>query len=105
MPAQKTDPPKNDEGPLAGGPTPDRPTHSLRISTSPAPALERQPTTSPPSRLLTEPEAAELLRLTPKSLYNLRRAGRLGYLQLGSAIRYRPEHLAAYLDAQEGGAA
>lgn len=38
--------------------------------------------------LLTEPEAAKLLSVCPKTLYLLRRQGKIVGIKLGRAIRY-----------------
>jgi excisionase family DNA binding protein len=50
------------------------------------------------SAYLTTDEAAELLRVHPRSLWNWRREGRLPSLRLaGRGVRFRREHVLALL--------
>ena len=48
--------------------------------------------------LLTEAEAAEVLKLCPKTLRKDRKAGRLTFRLFGSAIRYTMDDLTAYIE-------
>jgi excisionase family DNA binding protein len=50
--------------------------------------------------LVTDNEAQKLLRLSRRTLIELRKAGRLAYVKVGKAVRYRPEDLRAFIDAQ-----
>lgn len=50
--------------------------------------------------LYTEAEAAERLRLCPATLRKARQEGRLRYIKYGRAIRYSPDDLAGFIDAQ-----
>lgn len=51
-----------------------------------------------PRRLLTVPEAAELLQLSVRQLRRLIADGRLHPTRVGRTVRLRPEALAALLD-------
>jgi excisionase family DNA binding protein len=57
-------------------------------TTSPAPAALLRP-------LLTVPEVAALLRLSPRSIRRLIDDGRLPIVRLGRAIRIRPQDVEA----------
>jgi len=50
-----------------------------------------------PGRLLTVPEAAELLQLSIRQIRRLIDDGRLPAIRLGRAVRLRPEALAALI--------
>ncbi len=51
--------------------------------------------------LLTEEEAAEQLRLCPRTLRRERQAGRIRYVALaGRRIAYRPEDCLAYIESR-----
>lgn len=53
-----------------------------------------------PPRLLTEPEAATILGMTPAALCKARQRGTgPTFVQLGSRIRYAPADLVAYVNA------
>lgn len=45
--------------------------------------------------LLTERQAAEAVGLSTRTLFNLRQAGKLSFVTIGRAIRYRPEDIEA----------
>ena len=47
---------------------------------------------------LTEAEAAEQLGMKPKTLYEYRRAHKIGYTRIGGKIHYTPEHIQKYID-------
>lgn len=50
--------------------------------------------------LLTEREAADQLRMSVRSLFTLRKSGKIGYVPFGvSGVRYLPEQLAAWIAA------
>lgn len=51
--------------------------------------------------VLTEPEAAENLRMSVKTLKRRRSAGQIAYVRDGRRVLYRREHLDAYLAAAE----
>jgi len=48
-------------------------------------------------QLLTVAQAAELLNISPRTLYVLVETGRLGHLRVGGAIRFDREELAHQL--------
>jgi len=50
---------------------------------------------------LTEPEVAELLGVTSRSLRNYRTDGRLKCYEIGGRIRYRSEDVQAFIDSCE----
>jgi excisionase family DNA binding protein len=51
--------------------------------------------------LLTEEEAAEALKLCPRTLRKLRQAGEIRYVALtGRKIAYRPEDCVAYVESR-----
>ena len=50
-------------------------------------------------KLLTVPEAADLVRLTKWGIYSLVRQGRLPAIKLGGRMRFRAEDLEAALTA------
>lgn len=54
-----------------------------------------------PTRIYTQSEAADLLRLGRVSLLRLRQAGQLDYLVQLSTVRYLGRHLIAYLEQCE----
>lgn len=47
--------------------------------------------------LLTEPEAAERLRICPRMLRKARKDGRLHYVLIGRAVRYTVDDLESYI--------
>lgn len=49
--------------------------------------------------LLTEPEAAEALRLSTRTLRKARSEGRLTYVLIGRAVRYTMADLADFIEA------
>lgn len=51
--------------------------------------------------LLTEPEAAEALRVCPRTLRKARREGRLRYVLIGRAVRYSPDDLEAFVESSK----
>lgn len=55
-----------------------------------------QPATPRPHPWLTEPELAELLKISVRHLINLRKAG-LPFFQLGSVVRYDIVEVIGYL--------
>ncbi|MGW8201934.1 helix-turn-helix domain-containing protein [Sphingomonas bisphenolicum] len=48
--------------------------------------------------LLTEPEAADRLRLCTRTLRKARQAGQLHYVLIGRAVRYTVEDLESYVE-------
>ncbi len=53
-----------------------------------------------PPLLLTDREAAEALRVTTRTMLNLRNAAGLPFVRIGSRIMYRPADLAAWIAAR-----
>ncbi len=51
------------------------------------------------SALMTEPEAAERLRLCARTLREARKAGKLHYVLIGRAVRYTEQDLEAFIDS------
>lgn len=49
--------------------------------------------------LLTEPEAAEALRLSTRTLRKARSEGKLTYVLIGRSVRYTAEDLASFIEA------
>jgi len=49
--------------------------------------------------LLTETEAAEALRLCPRTLRKARQEGRLTYILIGRAVRYTMSDLESFIEA------
>lgn len=58
---------------------------------------------SPAKLLLTEREAARVLSLSVRTLFNLRAAGSLPYLRVGTAVRYDADDLRRWIAAQRQG--
>lgn len=52
-------------------------------------------------RLLTEPEAAEALRVCPKTLRKARQDGRLTYVLIGRSVRYTIDDLMGFVEASK----
>ena len=52
-------------------------------------------------RLLTEPEAAEALRVCARTLRKARREGKLRYVLIGRAVRYSPDDLEAFVESSK----
>lgn len=48
-------------------------------------------------RLLTAEEAAAILRISTKTLYRLRDAGKLNAVKIGRSLRYRESDLKRYM--------
>ncbi len=48
--------------------------------------------------VFSEKQAVEMLGVSFKTLYLARRAGELGYCQIGSRVCYRPEDLAEFIE-------
>jgi ribonuclease D len=67
--------------------------------------MQTQTHTSTLERLLTEKEAAEVCRFTPRGMIDLRNAGKVPYIRLGRSIRYNAASLRAYLARLEKGGA
>lgn len=64
--------------------------------------LAGQPTGHQEDELLTIPEVAKRLKLSPYRVYELSRQGVLKSIRLGKSVRVKPEDVAAYI-AQQGG--
>ena len=52
-------------------------------------------------RLYTEPEAAEALRVCPRTLRKARQEGRLTYILIGRSVRYTMSDLTAFVEASK----
>jgi hypothetical protein len=52
--------------------------------------------------LLTEPEAAKTLRVSPRTLWGLRKAGRIRWVRYGTrGVRYDLVDIRAFIDAHK----
>ena len=52
----------------------------------------------PIAGLLTRAEAAELLKVSPRTLYRLSRAGTLPIVRVGRQVRIHPDDLARFIE-------
>ena len=52
--------------------------------------------------LITEADACRLLKVCRRQLYNWRRAGRIPYLKIGRAVRFRAVEVVKVLEATRG---
>jgi excisionase family DNA binding protein len=52
-----------------------------------------------PPRLLTVDDVAEILRVSPDSVYDYARDGRLASIRFGRSVRFRPEDVEAFITA------
>jgi excisionase family DNA binding protein len=64
-----------------------------------SPSLDETATSS--EELWRTPEAAKFLRVSVKTLYNLRKRG-LPFVQLGGAVRFVPQEIKEYLSRNRG---
>jgi len=48
-------------------------------------------------QLLTEREAAEYLRVSPRTVFSLRNTGKLACAKIGRSVRYRPAELERFV--------
>jgi excisionase family DNA binding protein len=53
--------------------------------------------------LLSEAEAARTLGISPRTLFTMRKDGRIPFVRLGHRVLYNPRSLRAWLEAQEQG--
>ena len=53
-----------------------------------------------PAKLLTEKEVASILNCCEKTVYRLRKAGKIRCVKLGAAVRYTPEEIRRFIDSQ-----
>ena len=58
-----------------------------------------------PKLLLTQPEAAEALAVSPRTLWSLTRVGKVICLRIGGLVRYDPRDLQAFIESQKANAA
>jgi hypothetical protein len=49
-------------------------------------------------RLLTEPQAAKLLAMSPRKLWSIRQAGEISHIVSGKNIRYEMTDLRTWID-------
>lgn len=52
------------------------------------------------TRLLTVPEVAELLRLSPAAIYALTYRRQIPFIRIGRRLRFDPETISDWLDRQ-----
>ena len=64
---------------------------------------EGQGSSCAPAEMLTEIEAAKLLRISPKKLWTMRMAGEVPHIRLRGSIRYRRSSLLRWLEELEKG--
>ncbi|REJ89249.1 MAG: DNA-binding protein [Planctomycetota bacterium] len=50
--------------------------------------------------LLTESEAAKMLSISPRKLWQLRKDGAMPYVPIGKSVRYRVTDLQRWIDSQ-----
>ena len=53
------------------------------------------------NQLLTKAEIAGMLAVSPRTVDRLRTSGELRAIRVRGRVRFRPEDLAAYIDAQK----
>lgn len=58
-----------------------------------------QPTATGLEPLQDEDQASSICKVHKKTLYNERRAGRLGFVQIGSRVLYEPAELRRWIAA------
>jgi len=51
--------------------------------------------------LLTPPQAAEALQVSPRTLWGLTKAGRLPAIRIGRSVRYDLRDLRAFIDGEK----
>ena len=90
--------PEITENPAPPGP-PSEAEHAEPASGN-APLPER---VKPDILLLTEREAAEVLAISPRKLWELRMCGKIPCVRIGRAVRYDPADLKAWITQQKAG--
>jgi excisionase family DNA binding protein len=55
--------------------------------------------------LLTTPEAARALAISPRTLWTLTKRGEIPSVKIGRAVRYDPRDLLVWIDARKTGSA
>lgn len=58
-------------------------------------------TTAATVLLLTSPEAAKALAVSPRTLWSLTQSGAIPCVRIGRAVRYSPDDLRAWVEAQK----
>ena len=53
--------------------------------------------------LLTPPQAAEALAISPRKLWGMTAIGEIPHLRIGRSVRYPVDALQAWIDAQQKG--
>ena len=89
------------------------PADPLPQATEPHPSLKPIPVLGPQSEqsaetgtaggeslLLTEKEAASLLRISPRKLWEIRMQGQIPFIRFGRAIRYSRDELTSWIQDQ-----
>jgi hypothetical protein len=51
--------------------------------------------------LISEPDAAKTLALSPRRLWSLRKSGQIRFIRLGRLVRYDPLDLRAWIENQK----
>ena len=67
--------------------------YAVTSSASPSPAFTRE------DRLITEAEAAELLRISQPTLKRFRYKKKIKFYKIGILIRYSEKHITDFLDS------
>jgi len=70
----------------------------IASATAPAAGLLGEPALLPPI-LFSEREAAKMLCICAKSLYNLRQASRITFRKIGTRICYAPHDLTSFIES------
>lgn len=53
-----------------------------------------------PSKLLTEKEVASILNCCEKTVFTMRKDGKIRCVKIGAAVRYTPEEIKRFMDSQ-----
>ena len=64
---------------------------------------EQIPDSTRETRLMTDREAADVLRIKPRQLFDWRMNGLIPYIKIGKAVRYRREDILASLERMTRG--
>jgi excisionase family DNA binding protein len=70
----------------------------VRVSSRPGSAIATVAEQEISEKLLTEVEVARRLRLSRSTLFTLRRTGKIGYVQVGTSIRYRAADVRRFIE-------
>jgi excisionase family DNA binding protein len=61
------------------------------------------PNSSTPALLLTPPQAAEALAISPRKLWAMTAAGEIPHVKIGRCVRYPVDDLQRWIDDQKQG--